>query len=101
MLAKYMYVTVCVTVRATSATNKPHHKQLRQDMASNKCFFATLNLYCLQGVQKKGATLFSTRTLAFLDRFIIIFVPVETAMHTPQCHVIYLLKDQMQRFFKC
>ena len=43
----------------------------------------------LHRIRKKGATLFSTITLAFLGRF----SPMKTRMNTPQFHVICLLDD--------
>jgi len=47
-----------------------------------------LQIYTVSG---KGATLFSTRTLAFFGRFFYNFVPLETEMNTAQSDGIYLL----------
>jgi len=59
----------------------------------NRQLISKINkLHC---VQNKGATLFSTITLASLDGIFIIFIPFETGMNTPQSHVIYLINGLM------
>jgi len=64
---------------------------------TTKTLFGQLTrTYTVSG--KKGATLFSTITLAFLGGFLIIFIPLETGMKTPQTHVIYLLNGSMTSF---
>jgi len=58
-------------------------------------FMISVNGATLHCVRKKGATLFSTITVAILGRFFIIFAPMETSINTPHSHVIYLLNSLM------
>jgi len=52
-------------------------------------------LHC---VRKKGATLFSTITLASLGGFLIIFIPLETGMNTPQSYAVHFVEPIVPNF---